>query len=151
MSKNHARHVVGTCTEGHADADFVDALLDRLRSHSVNSDGAEEQREKAEESEQLREDAVRRVALGDEIVHGANRGDGLVGVHGPDGGANDGSSFGAGARAARDDGHLRAGELRGRDVNLAHWPIGEVEKFGVADDADDGADVVVVADFQLLA
>src|SRR5579875_1992353 len=74
--------------EGHADADFAGAAGDDVGGDSVEADGGEDEREDAEESGHLGDDALLIEAVGDLLVHGVDVEDGEVRVDLGDGAAD---------------------------------------------------------------
>ncbi len=98
---NHADDARCAGAQGHAESDFAAALGDRVGEHAVEADGREDQRERGEGSEQ----SHLLLAVGDvevdDFVHGAELGDGLVGIDGGDDAADGGSDGVAGRAAVR--------------------------------------------------
>src|ERR1700733_2901695 len=70
--------------DGHPYADFTRASCDVVRSHTIETDGSEQQRQDAEESAQPREQTLLVKVDRDLLLHGLDVGDGKVRVHLPE-------------------------------------------------------------------
>src|ERR1035437_4447970 len=124
--------------QGHADADFLRALADRVRDHRVEPDRGEGERDGGEDGEQAAEDVVGPVVLLQLLVHGRQIADRQTVVDGLDlaaGGLLEGRG---GDRCSGGDGHAGGGfEAIGNvDGRVA---LGSLVRIGdVGDDTDDG-------------
>ena len=82
LAHDEAKDVAALRAEGHADADFVRALLDAVRNYAVNSDGGEDERESAEKTEQDESEMRSGHGIFNQMLHGDDVEDGLIFVDG---------------------------------------------------------------------
>src|SRR5580658_4372908 len=145
LAENEAQDVLTLRAERHANADFLSAQCDAVSHDAINSNGGEDQRECAEDSEEHEGEAACGDGIVHELLHGIDGEDGLVFINCSDGYANGGSEARRINGGAYYEVHIAVRLLAVWIVNLQARGIVEAVEFGVRDDAYDGDPFFIVA------